>query len=114
MNITTPTKIRLLHRRAVIAAASMAIVAMTIAARAEAQVTPPPVPANLEVEKGNTPFLVGHAVGTQNYICLLAPKGFAWTFFGPQATLFGDDGQQITTHFLSANPDENGTLRPTW
>jgi hypothetical protein len=66
------------------------------------------------VEHGNTPFLVGHAVGTQNYICLLAPKGFAWTFFGPQATLFGDDGQQLTTHFLSANPDENGTLRATW
>jgi len=114
MNITTPTKIRLLHRRAVIAAASMAIVAVTIAARAEAQVIPPTVPANLEVEHGNTPFLVGHAVGTQNYICLLAPKGFAWTFFGPQATLFGDDGQQLTTHFLSANPDENGTLRATW
>src|SRR4030095_12322712 len=81
---------------------------------AEAQVIPPLVPANLEVESGNTPFLVGHAIGTQNYVCLLRAGGFAWTFFGPQATLFDDDGQQLTTHFLSANPDENGTLRATW
>jgi len=115
MNITTQRDIRLLQRRAVTAAATVAFVSLTLAvSRAEAQVIPPTVPANLEVEHGNTPFLVGHALGTQNYICLLAPKGFAWTFFGPQATLFGDDGQQLTTHFLSANPDENGTLRATW
>jgi len=115
MNITTQRDIRLLQRRAVTAAATVAFVSLTLAvSRAEAQVIPPTVPANLEVEHGNTAFLIGHALGTQNYICLLAPKGFAWTFFGPQATLFGDDGQQLTTHFLSANPDENGTLRATW
>src|SRR5262245_9606075 len=114
MYITTTTDIRSSHRRSVTAAATMVIVTLTIATRAEAQVIPPTVPANLVVEAGNTPFLLGHAVGTQNYICLMAPKGFAWTFFGPQATLFGDDGQQLTTHFLSANPDENGTLRATW
>jgi hypothetical protein len=69
---------------------------------------------NLEVEYGNTPFLVAHAKGTQNYVCMLAPGGFAWTFFGPQATLFDDDDRQLITHFLSANPDENGTARATW
>ena len=115
MNITTPWHIRLSQRRALVAVATMAFVALTVGvSRAEAQVIPPQVPANLEVEHGNTPFLVGHALGTQNYICLLAPKGFAWTFFGPQATLFGDDSLQLTTHFLSANPDENGTPRATW
>jgi hypothetical protein len=115
MNTITPRDIRLSQRRALVAGATMAFVALTVGvSRAEAQVIPPQVPANLEVERGNTPFLVGHAVGTQNYMCVLAPKGFAWTFFGPQATLFGDDGQQLTTHFLSANPDENGTLRATW
>ena len=35
-------------------------------------VTPPPVPANIQVPAGNKAFLVGHAVGTQNYICLPA------------------------------------------
>ena len=98
-----------------LAVASVAVVTLTVGlSRVEAQVIPPPVPTNLEVEYGNTPFLVAHAIGTQNYVCLLAPGGFAWTFFGPQATLFDDNSQQLITHFLSANPDENGTLRATW
>src|SRR5207248_5721994 len=32
--------------------------------------TPPPVPDKLKVEAGNEVFLVGHGVGTQNYICV--------------------------------------------
>jgi Protein of unknown function (DUF3455) len=84
-------------------------------ARAE-KVTPPAVPTDIQVPAGNIAFLVGHAVGTQNYICLpgTGPSGFAWTLFGPQATLFDDDWGQITTHFLSANPVEGDALRPTW
>jgi hypothetical protein len=46
---------------------------------------------------------------------------FAWTLFGPQATLFfrfkwigGEIRQQIMTHFLSPNPAEGGTARATW
>lgn len=73
-------------------------------------VKPPRVPSDIEVPAGNTAFLEGHAVGSQNYICL--PSG--WTFFGPQATLFDDLNQQVTTHFLSPNPDEGGTPRATW
>jgi hypothetical protein len=113
MNFTIPPDTRSSQRSALITAS--VVLALTMASsRADAQVIPPLVPANLEVEFGNTPFLVGHAIGTQNYVCLLRAGGFAWTFFGPQATLFDDDGQQLTTHFLSANPDENGTLRATW
>ena len=37
-------------------------------------VTPPPVPANIQVPAGNKAFLEGHAVGTQNYICLPCPN----------------------------------------
>jgi hypothetical protein len=78
----------------------------------------PPVPANLEVPQGNEVFLHGRAVGTQNYVCLSTPTGMRWQFLAPQATLFvsifGDLQQQITTHFLSANPAENGLSRPTW
>jgi hypothetical protein len=73
-----------------------------------------PVPDNIQVPAGNTAFLEGHAVGTQNYICLPSGIGFAWTFFGPQATLFDDDDEQVITHFLSPNPDEGGTPRATW
>ena len=69
-----------------------------------------------EVPAGHRPFLQGYATGTQNYICLpnKAGPGFFWDFFGPQATLFNDNETQITTHFLSPNPDEGGMARATW
>ncbi len=78
------------------------------------EVTPPPVPADIEVPEGNEAFLVGHAVGTQNYVCLPSGSGFAWTLFTPQANLFNDRGRQIQTHFFSPNPFEGGTVRATW
>jgi len=75
---------------------------------------PPVVPANLHVPANNKVFLKGEAVGTQNYICLPSGSAFAWILFGPQATLFDDRAEQVITHFLSANPDESGTLRAAW
>jgi len=81
----------------------------------------PPVPPALEVPAGNALYLKAAAMGTQNYICVATDTGFTWKFIGPQATLFvtlqfGNVQalQQIATHFLSANPVENGTPRPTW
>ena len=51
-------------------------------------------------------------------VLLSTPAGYRWQFLGPQATLYvslaNDLQQQITTHFLSANPAENGTARATW
>ena len=76
------------------------------------QVTPPAVPGNIEVPEGNKAFRMWHATGTQNYICLVA--GAAWTFIGPQATLFDDDSDQALTHYLSPNPIESGVARATW
>ena len=77
-------------------------------------VTPPNVSPSLQVPAENTPFREGAAIGTQDYICLPSSSGFAWTFFGPQATLFNKRNEQIITHFLSPNPFENGTPRATW
>ena len=74
----------------------------------------PSVPANLQVPDGYKPFMVGAAVGSQNYVCLPSASGFAWTLFGPQATLFNNETDQVMTHFLSPNPVENGTPRATW
>ena len=78
------------------------------------RVTPPPVPANIHVPAGSKAFLEGHAVGTQNYSCLPSATGVAWILFGPQATLFNDDAEQLITHFLSPNPFDGGTPRATW
>lgn len=74
---------------------------------------PPSVPANIQVPAGNKLFLVGQAVGTQNYICLPADGGVKFTLFTPQATLFKEQ-KQITTHYFSPNPFEGGTIRATW
>jgi hypothetical protein len=79
-----------------------------------APVTPPPVPAEIQVPAGNKLFMVGHASGTQNYICLPSGTGVKFVLFTPQATLFSDDGGQVTTHFFSPNPEQGGTMRPAW
>jgi hypothetical protein len=69
-------------------------------------------PASITPPAGNIPFLVGHAVGTQGYVCLPAGTGASWTVNGsrPEAALFADvQGQlPIVTHFLSpaTNPNE--------
>ena len=82
------------------------------------QVTPPDVPTQLELLPGNKAFLVGHATGTQNYVCLPKDAGFAYVLFTPEATLFDDHGKQIITHYFSPNlaPDPGetaGTIRAT-
>ncbi len=94
--------------------ATVAAITVALPAAAAAQVNPPAVPTNLQVEAGYAPFLIARAEGTQNYICLLAPSGFVWTFLGPQATLFDGVEQQIATHYLSSNPVESGAARATW
>jgi len=95
-------------------------IAFTVALPVAAQtttVTPPVVPDNLQVPAPNEAFLVGHAVGTQNYTCLPSSSvgHVAWTLFTPEATLFGEQKEQLITHYFSPNPFENGTtIRATW
>ena len=73
-------------------------------------ITPPPLPAGLApVPAGNELFLGTHAVGTQNYVCQPSGAGVAYVLFTPQATLFGEDGGQVITHFNSPNPFEPNT-----
>jgi Protein of unknown function (DUF3455) len=116
MGQTTCRVLRIVCAAAIAAACMVSLPSLVYAAGG---LVPPPVPANLEVPAGNKVFLEGHAIGTQNYICLCSAADCAWTFFGPQATLFNDYKTQILTHFLSPNPDpmdpmEEGTPRPTW
>ena len=79
-------------------------------------VTPPPVPPGLEVPAPNQAFLLGRGVGTQNYECQPTSRlgRVGWVLFTPQATLFDDDSQQLTTHFFSPNPVEGRVVRVTW
>jgi len=107
------------------AAALAAACALSVPAPARAnQITPPPMPSKLQVQAGNKPFLEGHGVGTQNYVCRPSGSGVAYVLVTPQATLFDDDDKEVTTHFFSPNPFEpnatpgviapGGTIRATW
>jgi hypothetical protein len=96
------------------------------AAQQSFAITPPPLPAGLApVPAGNKLFLGTHAVGTQNYICRPSGTGVAYVLFTPEATLFGEDGGQVITHYFSPNPNPSdpntdpkvvadGAIRATW
>lgn len=77
-------------------------------------VTQPPVPDTIVVPATAEGFLLGHGVGTQNYVCVPSGSGFAWSLFTPEATLFSDEGRQLITHFFSPNPVEDRLVRATW
>jgi hypothetical protein len=85
---------------------------------AAAQVTPPPTPTDIAVPAGNSAFLVGHAFGSQGYVCLPTVSGVnSWTVNGarPEATLFTNVfGQpvQIITHFASINTNPKPGITP--
>ena len=97
---------------ACVAAVAVAFMVFQVPLVHATDIEPPSVPSNLQVPEGHKAFLEGHAIGTQNYMCL--PEGtstsITWMPIGPQATLFNDHDEQIITHFLSPNPDENGSL----
>ena len=114
-------------KRYILTAARIAAIGLMVTAGARAahaeNITVPGVPDNLNVDEGNEVFLVGHGVGTQNYVCApsaTSATGFAFSLFTPQATLLDDTGEQLITHFFSPNndprvkPPEAGTIRVTW
>ena len=92
--------------------------AMGAVGSAAAQVTPPATPDKITAPAGNTAYLVGHAFGTQGYVCLPTSTGAtSWTVNAarPEATLFTNLAEgpfQIITHFASinANPKPGVTV----
>ena len=90
-------------------AAALALTALlpgqASAAAPDAQrLRPPDVPELIRAPAGNVPFLLGHALGTQDYACKPTADGYAWTLVAPAATLFDDRGKRIATHYAG----------PTW
>ena len=104
-NYTAPQN-QPIRRILLIACATALVVAFTVSLQQPTHAaagTPPPVPTTIQVPAGNKLFLVGHAIGTQNYTCQPSATGYAWTL-APAATLVDDKGKQIITHFAG----------PTW
>ena len=119
MKTCVTSKIRSTRRKSLATSAMVVALLVTAAvaqpAWAHKPITPPKVPDNIVVLPPNRPFLVGHALGTQNYVCLPSGSEFKFKLFTPQATLFDGAGRQITTHFFSPDPDDPlGTIRATW
>jgi len=77
-------------------------------------VTPPPVPGTLQVPEGNEAFLIGHAFGSQDYVCAASGAGVAFVLTTPEAVLFDNPARRVINHFFSPNPVEGGTIRATW
>ena len=101
-----------LVRSLLVAAIVLAYTFGTASSAAAQKVTSPTTSAKITPPAENSAYLVGHAPGTQGYVCLPKGTGASWTVNGarPEATLFeglaGLD-HQITTHFLSPNASPN-------
>jgi hypothetical protein len=89
------------------------------------KIMPPTTPASITPPAGNPVFLMGHAEGTQGYVCLSTNTGASWTVNGsrPEAILSVTSSAKDfeITHFLSpnTNPDSNAPTplpfgSPTW
>ncbi len=70
----------------------------------------PVTPTNITPPVGSRLFLIGHAFGSQGYVCLPKDGSVSWTVNGarPEATLFSTffgEPIQIITHFLSHDDD---------
>lgn len=76
--------------------------------------TAPSVPDKLHVPEGNEVFLIGHAFGTQDYVCAASGSGVAFVLTTPEAVLFDNPARRVVNHFFSPNPVEGGTIRATW
>lgn len=96
-----------------IAVAVLFATLLSTGVRAADKVIPPVVPEGLDAPEGFKPYLVGHAIGTQNYICVVAGSAYDWVFIGPQATISDAYGEQIMTHFHSKNAID-GVIDATW
>ena len=79
-------------------------------------VTPPAVPDRLQepIPEGNEAFLIGHAFGSQDYVCAASGSGVAFVLTTPEAVLFDNPAHRVINHFFSPNPAEGGTIRATW
>ncbi|HKV78571.1 MAG TPA: DUF3455 domain-containing protein [Candidatus Sulfotelmatobacter sp.] len=100
------------------AALVLACAVGSVTSAAAQTVTAPPTPIDITVPVGNTAFLVGHAQGSQGYVCLPSSNGgTSWTInpARPEATLFTNvfgENVQIITHFASFVTNPNPLTAP--
>jgi Protein of unknown function (DUF3455) len=101
-------------RRALVMGVAAAAATLSMTQVASAEPAPPDVPTAIAVDTvQNKVFRVGRTkdgVSFQVYRCTADGTSFKWTFIKPEATLTGDNGKDIISHF--AGPA--GPTQPTW
>jgi hypothetical protein len=110
-------------RRLIIAA--LAAAAAVVPAAAMAGTAAPDVPDAIAVTGPHKPYLVAHAEGVQIYACYSVADGYAWRLLAPRATLTGETGKVIGSHYagpkweaadgsiVAAARDGGATVDPT-
>src|SRR5260370_7804299 len=66
-------------RRLLVTALALGCAFGTVTNAAAQKITSPTTPPIITPPAGNSAFLVGHAVGTQGYVCLPNGAGPSWT-----------------------------------
>jgi len=83
-------------KRLILAAA---LAAAALPAAALAGPAAPAVPGEIAVSGDHKPYLIAHAEGVQIYECSAVAGGHAWRLLAPRATLTGENGQVLGSHY---------------
>jgi hypothetical protein len=83
-------------KRLILAAA---LAAAALPAVALAGPAAPAVPGEIAVSGDYKPYLIAHAEGVQIYECSAVAGGHAWRLLAPRATLTGENGKVLGSHY---------------
>jgi hypothetical protein len=117
VNLGNLTKMTTRVRSLFVATLALGCAFGTVTHAGAQKITSPTTPSAITPPAENSAFLVGHAVGTQGYICLPTSTGAStasWTVNAarPEATLYVkvfDRYEEVVTHFLSPDTNPNGS-----
>ena len=86
-------------RRLLITGIAAVAAALPLAQAAQAGPSAPAVPAGIAAPEGHKPYLIAHAEGVQIYACHAVANGHAWRLLAPRATLTGENGKALGSHY---------------
>ncbi len=86
-------------RRLLLTGIAAVAAALPLAQAAQAGPAAPDVPGEIAVAGAHKPSLIAHAEGVQIYACASAADGYAWRLVAPRATLYGENGKPLATHY---------------
>jgi hypothetical protein len=86
-------------RRLLLTGIAAVAAALPLAQAAQAGPTAPAVPGEIAVTGDHKPYLIAHAEGVQIYACSAVADGYAWRLLAPRATLTGENGKPLGSHY---------------